>query len=403
MIKTLNARLKAVLGRVRGENADLEKKRAHTEETSNRAKRDASSTEWRFKETREELVNSKVKLAMMDTDEFVQELNTKDKSQLVDALNESKDNFTKALKSKIARKRRRLASVEAQLVELAKSKEQTDALNQALVLELRDAVDGLKAKKKEMIQLEDSISEKQHQLKIQATMEKQWTEKCAIYEGHDAPDFTANKEALLIKEGETELEARFAKIYNDSVAHMTEQAKAAQELEQEKQRQSAAERQQLEAEIKELKKKSKGVQKEIVKLQNETTQISKDMQADQAQLDEISKEVPVFEQDKEEQKKIELALKEELKGLADVSDQRLKEIEELKQQLKEKLEQSVKAKEAEDMEINTLRAKLTFMRNQLDDSNIGLLPEISKYRGLVDVVEVKLTPEPRKKRRITMA
>jgi len=306
------------------------------------------------------------------------------------------------LKNKIARKKRRYAILEAQVVEIKKEDAQAESMHEALTKEMYGAIDALKATKVEVVNLMDILHDKQYQLKCHEAMGKKWAERCVPYDGQDSAAYSASKEAQLIKDGEMELEARFTKIYEDTIGQMADQYRKTQEMEDEKQRQNIVENQKMQADMKELRKKSKNVEKELVRLQKELAQISQEIQVDQEQLERALKELPNAEHDKEEQKNKEVALKDELRGLADISAMRAGQTDALRKQLKEKSEQYNKSREKDEAEIAQMRASVQLLRNRLDDSNIGLFPEISKYRGLVDVVEVKLTPEKNSKRRRTI-
>jgi len=183
---------------------------------------------------------------------------------------------------------------------------------------------------------------------------------------------------------------------------MRDQYQKNQDVVREHRRISAVEKLAIEAEMKEWKTKRVHVLNETNILEVELTKTVKEIQAMEEQLRLVNQDIPTLEQSKFEVNDKKALLESELKKMSGVAELREKNCAALRVSIKQKQDQAAKAKQEEEMKLAEIKLKLQNVRSQLEEANIGLFPEISKYRGLVDVVEVKLTPQSRKKRRTTI-
>jgi chromosome segregation ATPase len=267
---------------------------------------------------------------------------------------------------------------------------------------MRTGSDNLKKKAVACVRLESSTREIIAQQRIESYHEKRWAEKCAHFEGLDPSTYASNKEAEQVRSREAELETRFKKIYDDTVTQMTEQSEYDQNSAAEKKRQYDVEKQNLEVQTKELRTKRVQLVNDNSALDGELDATNKEIQKLEELARDLEHQIPILEQSKGEALEKLKAAEVEMKNLASKAEQRDKYLANLRAVLKEKQDQASKGKFEEDNTLNELKERLNDKRRRIEEANIGLFPEISKYRGLVDVVEVKLTPQTKKLKRTTM-
>jgi len=267
-----------------------------------------------------------------------------------------------------------------------------------LTANMRGHSDSLKKKKVDYVKLESSVMESQFQKKLESYHEERWRFQCAPYDGLDPSTYASNKEAEQIRYRETELEMRFKKIYDETVAQMIEQSQQDQETAAEKKRKFDDEKRNLEAETKEMRSKRVQLLNDIGKGDGEITKANKEVQTVEAQIKEEELRIPHLEKVQADLLEKLKAVEVEMKTLAAKAELRENNWTKLRAILKEKQEQAASSKIEEDDKINELKESLQEKKRRLEEANIGLFPEISKYRGLVDVAEVKLTPQAKRKR-----
>jgi len=390
--------LRSLLERDKKENVKLEKQRNAAKEANAKAKEDLEMLQWTFAQQRVDLQNQKETWASTEADVITNDLTNSDKTKLVNHLGAHKNDFRKNLEEMIAKKQKKLALLESQLKEItsygAAHQNNVDELTRAM----RGLSDALKKKMVELVRLESIIRELQSQKRIEALLEQKWADKCGPYEGHDPYTYATNKEADQIRSREAELEIRFKKIYDDTVDQMIEQSEKDNNSAAEKKRQNDVEKQSLEAQTKELKGKRVLLVNELNTLDNNLIKANKELQALENQIHDLEIQIPILEQALADALQKLQASEAEMKTLAAKAEKRDKHCAGLRALLKEKQEQATKSKIEEDKTLNDLKLRLQDKRQRLEEANIGLFPEISKYRGLVDVAEVKLTPNKKQKR-----
>jgi len=401
-IQVLNKRLKGALEKDRNENLDLEKKRVIAKDALSRARQELDKVTWGYTQASQDLLVHKDAWASTETDLVVKGLNNSDKQKYVDHLLGSKAEYIKSLNAKIAKKSDKLAHIERLLAaSTSTTKEHAEAID-GISEAMQAASDSLKQKMVTGARLENDIRETHHVYGIEQYHEKRRTAKCESYGDLDPATYTSRKEARSIKAREKELETRFHQIYDDTVAQMIEQHQKNKQSFIAKQKQSADEKLAIEAQMKDLKAKRVILVNDIQRMEQELGKLQKEVHLNASKSQDAELEIPAIEKAMNELNEKIGILNAELKTLSQKADERERNCASLNAAIREKQNAAIIAKQEEEEQVADLKARLKSKLQQIEEATIGLYPEISKYRGLVDVVEVKLTPQMKRQKRTTL-